>query len=122
MLAIYGRGNAACNGVTRRRMLEAGGAGLLGLSLPRVLAAEEAIRAPRSRARSVIFLFLFGGPSQLETFDMKPDAPSQLRGPYQPIPCKTPDLRISEHLPHLAKVSDRYCVVRTMTHDFNDHS
>src|SRR5436305_1695354 len=96
--------------------------GLLGLSLPRVLAAEELAPERRAKAKSVIFLFLFGGPSQLETFDLKPEAPSAIRGPFKPIPCKTPGLLISERFPKLAAVSDRYCVLRTMTHDFNDHS
>jgi hypothetical protein len=122
VLSIDGRPGAVCNGVTRRRMLQAGGAGLLGLSLPRVMAAEAAGAATKPRARSVVFLFLYGGPSQLETFDLKPDAPSEIRGPFRPIACPTPGLRISEHLPRLARISDRYCVVRTLTHDFNDHS
>ncbi len=122
MLTIYGRSGPACHGVSRRRMLEAGGAGLLGLSLGNVLSAEAAAPPGKVRARSVIFLFLFGGPSQFETFDMKPDAPTTIRGPFRPIPCKTPDLRICEHLPRLAALSDRYTVIRSMTHDFNDHS
>jgi hypothetical protein len=65
---------------------------------------------------------LFGGPSQLETFDMKPDAPAQIRGPFQPIACRTPGLRICEHLPRMAEISDKYCVIRSMSHSFNDHS
>lgn len=102
----------------RRHLLRAG-AGLLGVTLPRVLAAEPPA-APR--ARSVIFLFLFGGPSQFETFDLKPEAPAEIRGPFHPIACRTPGLLICEHLPRLAAISDRFCVVRTMSHDFNDHS
>jgi hypothetical protein len=70
----------------------------------------------------VIFINLFGGPSQLETFDLKPDAPGKIRGPFRPIACRTPGLLISEYLPRLAAVSDRFCVVRTMTHPYNDHS
>jgi hypothetical protein len=103
-------------------MLQASGAGLLGLSLPKLMAAEQSPLAGPARAKSVIFMFLFGGPSQLETFDMKPEAPSDIRGPFRPIACRTPGLRISEHLPRLAEVSDKYCVIRSMTHDFNDHS
>ena len=75
-----------------------------------------------ARAKAVIFINLFGGPSQLETFDLKPDAPEKIRGPFRPIACRTPGLLISEHLPRLAQVSDRFCVVRTMTHPYNDHS
>jgi hypothetical protein len=105
--------------------LQAAGAGLMGLSLPRVLAAEagSTISARVSgRAKSVIFLFLFGGPSQLETFDMKPDAVAEIRGPFQPTPCRTPGLLMCEHLPRLAQVSDKFTVVRSMTHPYNDHS
>ncbi len=103
-------------------MLEAAGAGLLGLSLPKLLAAEQRMPVHSPRAKSVIFLFLFGGPSQFETFDMKPDASSDIRGPYRPIGCRTPDLKICEHLPKLADISDKYCVIRSMSHGFNDHS
>ena len=123
MLRIDGRRRAACDGITRRTLLEAAGAGLLGLSLPGVLARRGPRgRRPPSRARSVIFLYLFGGPSQLETFDLKPGAPEKIRGPYRPIASRTPGLLIGEHLPRLAGVSDKFCVVRSMTHPYNDHS
>lgn len=121
MLTILGRKRAACDGMSRREILQAAGAGLLGLSLPKVLAAE-AQKPTAARAKSVIFLFLFGGPSQLETFDMKPEAPEKIRGPFKPIDCRTPGLLICEHLPRLANVSDKFCVVRTMSHNYNDHS
>lgn len=122
MLAIQGRPRRVCSGLTRRNILRAGGAGLLGTSLTALLAAEEAGQVVRPRARSVLFLFLFGGPSQLETFDMKPDAPTGIRGPYRPIPSRTPGLLISEHLPRLAALSERFAVIRTMTHRHNDHN
>jgi hypothetical protein len=126
MLEIIGRPKQTCEGFTRRRVLQAGGAGLLGLSLPKLLAAEQQ-QAPvawgkRRRAKSVIFLFLFGGPSQLETFDLKPEAPSKIRGPFKPIACRTPGLLIGEHLPRMAAISDKFCVIKTMTHSYNDHS
>jgi hypothetical protein len=109
-------------GVTRRGMLLAGGAGLFGLSLPGVMRAEAARPVTRARAKSVLFVFLFGGPSQLETFDLKPDAPSGIRGPFRPIASRTGGLRICEHLPRLAAMSDRFCVVRSVTHRHNDHN
>jgi hypothetical protein len=116
-------GGANRNSLSRRALLSASGAGLFGMSLPKLFAAETVSASrPSAKAKSVIFLFLFGGPSQLETFDMKPDAPSEIRGPFQPIGCRTPGLLISEHLPKLANISDQFCVVRTMTHTFNDHS
>ena len=124
MLSIVQRSDhrAARARVPRRRVLQAGGAGLLGLDVPTLLAAEASGAGGHARARSVIFLFLFGGPSQLETFDLKPDAPADIRGPFLPIASRTPDLRICEHLPLTAAVSDRFCVIRSMTHSYNDHS
>ncbi|MCA9229347.1 MAG: DUF1501 domain-containing protein [Planctomycetales bacterium] len=121
MLSILGPSRSACNQVSRREILQVAGAGLLGLSLPKVLQAESLLTGS-ARAKSVIFMFLFGGPSQLETFDMKPEAPDRIRGPFKPISSRTPGLIMCEHLPQLANISDKYCVVRTMTHNFNDHS
>lgn len=122
MLTIQGKPQTTCDGWTRREILQAAGAGLLGVNLPKVLAAEQQQPGRTGTAKSVIFLFLFGGPSQLETFDMKPDAPEKIRGPFKPIDSRTSDLRICEHLPRLAQVSDKFSVVRTMTHNYNDHS
>lgn len=120
MLSIYGLPRTVCNGFTRRQVLSAG-SGLFGLSLPQLLAART-ISQPPAKAKSVIFMLLFGGPSQLETFDLKPQAPEQIRGPFRPIASRTPDLLISEYLPRLAACSDKYCVVRNFSHSFNDHS
>lgn len=122
MLTVQGRPKQLCDGQTRRELLRAAGTGLLGTSLTQLLAAENAGMVTQPTARSVIFLFLFGGPSQLETFDMKPDAPSGIRGPYCPIASQTPGLRISEHLPQLAAMSDQFAVLRTLTHAYNDHN
>jgi hypothetical protein len=127
MLTVLGQASSACDRLTRRRLREVAGAGLLGASFGKLAAAETrsaatrpAARAPR--ARSVIFLFLYGGPSQLETFDMKPEVADANRGPFKPIGSRTPDLRICEHLPKTAAVSDKFCVLRTLTHPYNDHS
>jgi len=122
MLTVLGRPRWTCAGPTRRELLQAGGAGLLGLSLSK-LSTAEAIEPPSAaRAKSVLFVFLYGGPSQLETFDMKPDAPSTIRGPFRPIDSRTPGLRICEHLPRLAERSDKYAIVRTLNHPQNDHN
>ena len=123
MLTVNGYPKRVCSGLSRREALQIGGAGLFGLSLPQVYAAEEA--APpfqNAKAKSVMFLFLFGGPSQLESFDMKPEAPSGIRGPFVPTRSRTPDLHISEHLSRTADISDKICVIRTMTHPHNDHN
>jgi hypothetical protein len=122
MLTLLGKQSTTCGGLSRRQLMQVGGAGLLGLSLPRLMAAEEATPFVGARAKSVIFLFLFGGPSQLETFDMKPDAPSGIRGPFKTTPSKTPELRICEHLSRTAAISDKLAVIKTMTHSYNDHS
>jgi len=123
MLNILHRTQRVCNGLSRRTLLQAGGAGLFGLHFDQLLAAEKT-PSPflHARAKSVIFLYLFGGPSQLETWDMKPEAPSTLRGPYSPIPSRTPDLQLCELLPESALLSDKFCVIRTMTHRENDHN
>ena len=122
MLTVEGHSKRVCSGLTRREALQVGGAGLFGLSLPQVLAAQEASPFGKARAKSVIFLFLFGGPSQLETFDPKPEASSSIRGPFKNIPTRTPGMHVSEHLARAAKISDKYCVIRTMTHPHNDHN
>ena len=110
---------------TRRTAIQAGTVGLLGLGLEhlgplRSLAAESS-PAP-ARARSVIYIFLSGGLAQHESFDPKPDAPDGIRGEFGSIPTRTPGLRITEHLPKLAAISDRWALVRSLTHRSNDHS
>jgi uncharacterized protein DUF1501 len=122
MLSLQSHPHRVCSGMLRRDVIRAAGAGLLGTSLPKLLAAEEAGAIVRPRAKSVLFLYLFGGPSQLETFDLKPEAPAEIRGPYQPIASRTPGLRVCEHLPKLAALSDKYAVIRTLTHGQNDHN
>ena len=123
MLGILGQQTTTCEGLSRRHLLQAGGAGLFGLNLPTLLAAEAA-QTPfaGARAKHVIFMLLFGGPSQHETLDMKPEAPETIRGPFKPIACRTPGLLISEALPKTAMVTDKVSIIRTMSHDFNDHS
>lgn len=120
MLSILGSPPRVCTGLTRREVLQVG-TGLLGVSLANVLSAEAAQPVRRGRAKSVLFLYIYGGPSQLETFDMKPDAPTGIRGPFKPIASRTPALRICEHLPRMAAISDKFAVVRTMTHTHNNH-
>ncbi|MFN0053398.1 MAG: DUF1501 domain-containing protein [Planctomycetales bacterium] len=122
MISIQGTPAALCDGLRRRDVLRVGGTGLLGASLRQLLAAADQGSLQAPRAKAVLFLFLFGGPSQLETFDMKPEAPTGIRGPYQPIAAQTPGLLISEKLPKLAAMSQQFAVIRTMTHRHNDHN
>src|SRR5436309_361400 len=109
-----------CQGLSRRELLQAGGLGLLGLSLADVLQAEEARKAsPRPAKRrgetACIFIFLEGGPSQLETFDPKPNAPDDVRGPFGPVATSVPGTQICELLPEMAKRADRYAIIRSLT-------
>src|SRR5881397_2087216 len=94
-------------GMSRRHMLKVGGLGLLGLTLPKLLAAEALKKGPKARARSVIFLYQFGGPSHIDMFDMKPDAPEGIRGSHKPVSTKAEGIQVSEHLPRLASVMDK---------------
>ncbi|HVX64003.1 MAG TPA: DUF1501 domain-containing protein [Pirellulales bacterium] len=105
----------------RRRLLSIGGAGLLGLTLPRWLAAEQR-RSPPARAKSVIFLYQFGGPSHVDMFDMKPEAPEKIRGPHKPISSNVPGISVSEHLPRVAQVMDKVTLVRSMHHGMKNHN
>jgi len=103
----------------RRDALRAGAVGLLGLGLSDL----NALRAERKRsANAVIYIFLSGGLAQHESFDPKPDAPDAIRGEFGTTATRTPGLRITEHLPKLAACSDKWCVVRSLTHGSNDHS
>ena len=112
--------------VTRRQAIQAGAIGLLGLGSPHVAAlralADSGTPAPTARARNVIYVFLSGGLAQHESFDMKPDAPAEVRGEFAPIPTRTPGLQICEHLPRLAQRSEKWALVRSLTHPSNDHS
>ena len=107
--------------INRRTMIQAGGAGLMGLTLPRLLQAERTATT-RARARSVIFLFQWGGPSQLDTFDMKPGAPDTVRSPYASIPSSVPGLPVCEHLPEMSRRMHHVCQIRTMTHTMKNHA
>jgi hypothetical protein len=106
---------------SRRVLLRAGAVGMGGLMLPQLLAAERA--APnRRRAKRCIFIFLNGGPSQLDTLDMKPAAPSNIRGPYRPIATSVPGLSICEKLPRLAPWMHLVAVIRSATHHLSAHN
>src|SRR6188768_1138194 len=114
--------NFACSNfhraITRRHALKVGGLGLLGLNFPR---AEEAQKL-KPRAKSVIFLFQWGGPSHIDMFDMKPDAPEGIRGPHKPISSKADGIQVSEHLPKTAKVMDKVTLIRSMHHTMKNHN
>jgi hypothetical protein len=110
--------------VTRRATLEAGAVSLLGLGTNHLAAlrAEASPLGAAPAARAAIFIFLSGGLSQLDSFDLKPDAPEEIRGEFRPIPTATAGIRICEHLPLLARRSHHWALVRSLTHSSNDHS
>jgi hypothetical protein len=122
MLHLCGPGSRLCDGLTRREFLRVGGLSLAGLSLP-TLFRGRATAAPvqHARARSCIQLFMWGGPSQHETFDLKPIAPDGVRGLFRPIATNVPGTRICEHLPRLARMADRYAILRSVTHTGTNH-
>ncbi len=110
--------------IGRRMALQAGSIGLLGLGMNDVagLRAMADDSLPVTRARAVIYIFLSGGLSQIDSFDPKPDAPDSIRGEFEPIATQTPGVQICEHLPELAARSHRWAMVRSLTHPFNEHS
>jgi hypothetical protein len=108
------------NQISRRHLLKVGGMGLLGLTMPKILASER--KGPPARAKSVIFLYQFGGPSHLETFDMKPEAPQGIRGFHTAISSNVPGIQVSDRLPRMAGVMDKVTLIRSMHHTMKNHN
>jgi hypothetical protein len=110
-------------GITRREWLQAGFAGALGLGLPALLGshARAARAGTAKKAKSVIVIWLTGAPSHIDTFDLKPAAPTGIRGEFKPIATNVPGIQIGEHLPRLAARADKYALVRSMSHKENNH-
>jgi hypothetical protein len=104
--------------LTRREALQAGAAGALGLTLPRLLRADA--EGARPRADACVLIFLNGGPSHLDMWDMKPDAPAEVRGEFKPIDTTVPGVKLSEHLPGLARQMHRCTLIRSAHHSVNN--
>jgi hypothetical protein len=125
MLRLFGSPRALCDGLTRREFLHVGALGGLGLSdmlhPPAAATAASAAAASFGKAKACILLYLYGSPSQLETFDVKPLAPVGIRGELGSISTTVPGLRIGELLPEIARVTDRVTVVRSLTHPYPVH-
>ncbi|HTE18885.1 MAG TPA: DUF1501 domain-containing protein, partial [Armatimonadota bacterium] len=116
-------GGVLCDRISRRRLLEVGGLSAVGLSLPTLLRAEAAAvtagpaaAVQPARAKSCIIVFLNGGPSHLDMWDMKPDAPAEVRGEFKPISTRVDGIQMSEHLPRLAKLAPHYSLLRSVSH------
>jgi hypothetical protein len=121
MFAITGRSHRYCDGVSRRGFLQLGGLALGGLSLSRLLAAESSTGIHRSR-KSIIMIFLSGGPPHQDMVDLKPDAPVEIRGEFKPIATNVPGVRIGEHLPKTARMMDRLAIIRSLVGSEGHHS
>eukprot|EP00913_Durusdinium_trenchii_P011132 g10454.t1 len=128
MLSIHQSAGRLCDGISRRELLRVGGLSALGLSLPGLLQAGEQpppgiVPDPTfGRAKSVIYLWLQGGPPQHETFDPKPHAPKEIRGPFKPISTNVAGIQFCELLPRTARIADKLAVVRSLSTGNNIHS
>ncbi len=111
----------------RRDVLRAGSVGLLGLTLPELLkaqtlAADRGLSSPVRKAKACIMLFMWGGPAHQDTWDLKPDAPDEVRGEFRPIDTQVPGIQICEHFPLLAQRTQHLAIIRSMTHTNVDHT
>lgn len=123
MLELRGGTQRLCDGISRRSFLRAGSLGMAGLGLADLLRLESqgSVTGGLRGKRSIILVWQHGGPSQLETFDLKPEAPSEYRGPYLPIDSSLPGLPVGEKMPFHARIMDRCTVIRTLAHGNGDH-
>ena len=114
-------GGRFCDRLTRRQFLKIGGLALGGLTLTDILRAEEQAGI-RNSHKAVIMVYLPGGPAHQDTFDLKPDAPSDVRGEFKPIKTNVPGIEICEHLPRLAQMMDKFAVIRSLVGMRDEHS
>src|SRR6516225_7177520 len=122
MISIPGSPSRWCDGVSRREFLQVGGLGAAGLALADLFRARAQGSAPPApgagRVRSCILLFMGGGPPQLDTFDLKPDAPVEVRGEFPPTATSVPGTQISSLLPALAQQAHRYAIIRSVSDEY----
>src|SRR5947207_4378579 len=134
ILRILGNNRKLCDGISRRDLIQAGALSLFGLTMSDLFRLQEAQaalattddRRPTTdrtfgKAKSVVILFLYGSPGQLDTWDMKPEQPEEIRGPFRPIWTSNSSIEICEHMPRVAKWMHRVATVRTMTHAYPIH-
>jgi hypothetical protein len=121
MFTLWGRRHRLCDGFSRREFLRVGGLGLAGLTLADLLRGQAALGASQPRPKSVIYIVLAGGPSHIDTWDPKPEAPVEFRGEFASIPTKIPGVEFCELFPHQAAILDRLALVRGVRSVENDH-
>ena len=110
--------------ISRRESIRVGSLGLAGLSLDGLLRLQDASAAsgpPRGRAKSAILLFLSGGPAHMDMWDLKPDAPEAVRGTFRPIDTNVAGIQVCEHMPRMARLGDKYAIIRSVHHAQADH-
>jgi uncharacterized protein (DUF1501 family) len=113
--------NRYCDGVVRRDFLKAGVLSGLGLSLGSYFRAAAAGEVKEAKGKSAIFVYLGGGPTHMDTFDLKPDAPADFRGEFKPIKTNVPGMEICEHMPKLAQCADKFAILRGVSHTLAAH-
>lgn len=121
MLTILGRRHRFCDGMTRRDFLKIGSLAMGGLSMPQVLAAQEQ-SGVRSSHKAVIMVYLTGGPPHLDTVDLKPEAPEEIRGHFKPVETNVSGIRICEHFPRMAKMMDKFALIRSLVGARDEHA
>jgi len=120
MLTLLGKQSRFCDGIHRRSFLKVGSLAMGGLSLPQILQAEQ--RSGIRSSKAVIMVYLSGGLSHHDSFDLKPDAPAEIAGEFHPVATRVPGIQISEHLPRLASMMDKLAVVRSIVGLRDEHS
>ncbi len=121
MWSVTGKQQRTCDGVSRRNVLQAGAFASAGMLLPGLLGRNLHGAEGKTKPKQALMIFLAGGPSHYETFDPKPDAPLEIRGPYSPISTKVAGTFISETMPKLAAIADKYSLIRSCCHDNSGH-
>ncbi len=115
MLTVHGRPTSQCDGLSRRHFLRIGGLAMGGLGLPSILRAQTTSANPgQSPHKAIIMIYLSGGPSHLDMYDLKPDAPSEIRGEFRPIRSNVAGIQICEHMPRLAAMMDKFAIIRSL--------